>query len=114
MPVNPNDRLFEEKAFRSDKAVTRVTAATTLKSHQRNVLITLPSSSSYVITLPPVTECFGIYVFFVDIDGAGTASVADSDEALVDYTSGNLTAQGDFLILFCNGLQWFELKELTT
>lgn len=112
--MHPLDTIFEEQAYRGSKAVKRVTAAATLKAHERNVLVTLPASSTYVITLPPVNECFGIYCIFVDVDGAGTATVADSDEALVDYTSAALTAQGDFVILFSNGLQWFELKELTT
>lgn len=106
--------LFEARQVEATHAPIMVTAATTLKPHERRVLVTLPGASTYVITLPPVSDCYGLYSITVWVDGAGTATVADSDEGPVDYTSDAMTALGDGVVLFCDGLRWWQLAELTT
>lgn len=114
MPGQDSRGLMEARQFRGGRAIRHVTAAATILPNEHVVKIDLPASSSYVITLPNITEAFGIYSFLVVTDGAGTVSVADGDEGIIDYTSGNLTQLGDYLVLYCDGHQWYELAELTT
>lgn len=114
MPTQDARGIMEARQYLGSRAVRHVTAAATIKAFEHIVYITLPGASTYVITLPPVNECFGIYCFVVTVDGAGTCTIADSDEAMIDYTSDALTQLGDHVILFTEGLQWYQLKELTT
>lgn len=114
MPFGNSNQLFEQRQYEGQRSVRHVTAAATIKPYEHVVYITLPGSSTYVITLPQVTECYGIYSFVVTVDGAGTCTIADSDEAMIDFTSDALTQLGDYVILYCDGIQWYQLKELTT
>lgn len=95
--------------------ITHVTEATTLTPDQQVVLCDEPSSDSYTITLPPLSECIGRF-YLIQMDGVdgGTVAVADSDEGSVAYTSGDLTDTGDFVLLLATPLMWCELDEETT
>lgn len=92
-----------------------VAAATTLLPHERVVLATPPSSSSYTITLPPVDQCAGmVYTIRSTSNDTGTIVVADQDETPAPYTSGNLTTTDDYVVVYSDGYQWYELAETTT
>ena len=89
-----------------------VTAATTLKAHEQIVLIM--TAGTYVITLPSVVEAAGKIYSIRSRVGSSSVTVADSDEGSVDYTSNALTAIDDYVLLYSDGLCWYELKETTT
>lgn len=83
--------------------------------------VSVPSASSYTITLPPIAEAAGrIFVFVCTADLGGTGVVvADRDDAIVagkNYTtaSNGLTAVGDYLILLCTGLNYVQLAASLT
>lgn len=114
MPGQDVRGIMEARQFRGSRAIRHVTAAANILPHEHVVLITLPGSSTYVITLPPIVESFGIYTFLVTTDGAGTATVEDGDEGIIDYASAALTQLGDYVVLYCDGFQWYPLVVLAT
>lgn len=84
-----------------------------------NFLITLPASGqTTTINLPPMQAGRDReYYFYVNTDGDGVAVVQDRNDAEVsgnNYTSGNLTAAGDFLLIRGTGVAYHEIVELTT
>lgn len=84
-----------------------------------NFFITLPASGqTTTINLPPMQAGKDKeFFFYVNVDGDGVAVVQDRDDAEVagnNYTSGNLTAAGDFLDIVGKGVMYIERAELTT
>lgn len=93
-----------------------VTADTTLTAAQTDVEATVPAVGSITITLPPVKEAKGRFFSIKCVsDGGGTGiAVQDGDDAIItgnNYAAaGNgLTAVGDYLLLYCDGLQYIAL-----
>jgi len=96
-----------------------VTTTVSLAAHETRVHVTA-SAADYNITLAPMAECVGRgnYVIKRMHAAAGAfgavALSKESDGGGKLYTSGELTALGDFLILWTDGERWYEIKELTT
>lgn len=95
--------------------VKKVTAATTLLSHERTVAVLLPEAEGdYTITLPPVVEPRGaIFVLYaLKTNNAGVVTVAanSADGAVSGFASATLDSQYDTLVLLnAAGLFWVPL-----
>ena len=96
-----------------------VTTTVSLAAYETRVHVTA-AAADYNITLPPMAECVGrgFYVIKRTVAaGGGFGAVVlskESDGGGKLYTSDELTALADFLILWTDGMRWFEIKELTT
>jgi len=106
----------------NDQSAPKWIKATTTKSlaaYETRVHVTV-AAADYTITLAPMAECVGrgFYVIKRVIAAAGgfgpIVVSKESDGGGPLYTSGELTALNDFLILWTDGADWFEIKELTT
>lgn len=95
---------------------TAVTAATTLTASQLVVYVTTPASSSYAVTLPAAHLCGGRFcTVYATNTGGGEVSLASNAGDLVALSVGdNLSAAGDYVVLYCNGLFWVVVAEVTT
>jgi hypothetical protein len=97
----------------------KVTTTVSLAAYETRVHVTA-AAADYVITLPPIGECEGrgFYVIKRMLAAGGafgpTVKSKESDAGGTLYTSGELTALADFLILWTDGMRWYEIKELTT
>jgi len=96
-----------------------VTTTVTLAAYETRVHVSA-AAADYFITLPPMAECVGrgFYVIKRTVAAGGTFGAVvrspEFDGVGRIYTSGELTALADFLILWTDGVRWYEIKELTT
>lgn len=94
-----------------------LTAAATLRLDQR--IIRASSSTvlggAFAITLPPVGEAAGmIFTVYADsILNTATITVQDQNES-VGWSDLALTATGDHICIYSDGLTWHVLHETTT
>lgn len=88
----------------------------TLTNVETVLLLELPATGlTTTITLPNVSECAGkIFSILVVVDGAGVGVVTGVNAYGTAYTSANLTALGDYVLIYSDGVKFHELKELTT
>jgi len=96
----------------------QVTVAVSLAAYENRVSVNSGALGDYIITLPPLGECEdrGFYIIYCTVHGGSDVTVesAESDAGGKLYTSGKLTQVADFLILYTDGVRWYEIKELTT
>lgn len=111
----------EATGARGQTDYVNVTAATPLAKAARFVRVTPPASSSYIVSTPLLSECKGAHIAFVCVstaggevqiksrgDGVGEAGTA------ADLVGDNLSAVGDYVLLYNTGLKWIVVKEVTT
>ncbi len=98
-------------------AVKRVTASATLGANDTMVFVTIPGTGNITITLPPIAHMVGKFVVILAVSGAGSEClVEDAGDGIgTDYDlADNLSAAGDYVMLYCSPLRWIELSELST
>ena len=115
--TNDNNDQFQRDVCAEPRET--ITEAETLEAWvgTKVIDVTLPSSSTYAITLPPVASCPGaVLIAVVTTDGAGTATIQDQDDAATaDYASDALTAAADVLVIEnFGGVMWVEHHNVTT
>jgi len=94
----------------TDNHTTNLTVA------QQDVILALPASGkTETINLPPPNETRGMFFSItVQTDGDGVGVLQDQNEGDPAYTSGNLTAADDHVVVYSNGMRYIEVAELTT
>jgi hypothetical protein len=108
------DPRLREAIMAENSEVKFVTAAVTLEPWETEVFCKEPASSTYAITLPPPSKAKG-RMFYVELVEADDGTVTVTGQGVgTDYTSDALTAVGDFVLVYCTGRRYLELKELTT
>lgn len=96
-----------------------VTGAVALAPYENRVKVTA-AAADYDITLPPMGEMEGrgnvlIKRMIAAAGGFGpTVKSKEIDAGGPIYTSGELSALNDFLLLWTDGERWYELAEATT
>jgi len=107
----------KRQADRRDNAgvrYKRVTAATTLNPWE-NIVAATPAAADYVITLPPVSECAGEWFFIWSVSNAdGKVTAEGAGDERTDFTTSDLTTTADYSLIFCTGLDWIEVKTVST
>lgn len=115
MSVDRVNRMIYESV---DSATPKlVTAAVTLAPHERHVIVTLPASADFDITLPPVASCPGAE-FFIEATGTGSAEVGlqDQNDSLnaLDESDKLSAAKDYYCVKNWAGRQWLIVEEVTT
>ena len=78
-------------------------------------LVVPPTSGTTTVTLPNVFDARGmVYSIYSNGDDTGVISVVGAGDELNAYTSSNLTADTDFVLLFSDGVGWYELAVQAT
>jgi hypothetical protein len=81
----------------------------TLEDYQLDVLVNLSGTGTAVVTLPSVAGAKGkIYSVRAVTDGAGV-TIQDRDDSL-EWADLITDADGEYALLYSNGMQWFVLK----
>jgi len=80
------------------------------------VYVTTPASSSWAVTLPAAAECGGRFcTIYATNTGGGEVSVSSNGGDLRAHDLGdNLSASGDYVVFYSNGLFWCVVSEVTT
>jgi hypothetical protein len=115
-PGVPQDHRDVDVGFTPSKSEPKVvTAATTLKGWERYVAVTTPSTSTYDLTLPPLSEWVNEEIIIVvDKDLTGEVTVKDYETG-TDQIGDNLGAVGDYAICKnVGGLTIAVIKELSS
>ena len=78
-----------------------------LTSNDKNVIVTISSTYTYTIKLPPVGECVGEVIAIQAQDVGGGLTIA-SDDAL-GWSNVSLGSDNDYAVFYSNGYSWFTL-----
>jgi len=97
-------------------AAPTASAAVTLYANQERVRVTIPATGTGIIYLPSVSEAAGRIYTLRAVARAGSYSNGEVSVygAGADIVSDNMTAVNDYVIAFCDGFNWYVLKEVTT
>ena len=112
----PREEALQQLLGMAADDVLHVTAAVSLTPDDQVVQATPPTSSTYIISMPPVCKCKGrIYTIVSVSNDTGTITVDDLGDALPGLGSGIvLTTTNDAVVLYSNGIGWFVIHEIST
>lgn len=104
------------EAHESSQDLVNVDAAATLTPSQLMVIATPPVASTYTITLPPACLWAGKFLTILSDGAAGGEVVvaANVGDARALSLADNLSAVGDYVVLYSNGLFVAVVDEVTT
>lgn len=111
------DKYSRDLALAYEGPVQHATGAGNLAMDANDLVVMAnpPASGVMTITLPSVFAARGRTYSIISVTNAtGTISVVGKGDELVAYTSGSLTAANDYVLLYSDGVRWYELAELTT
>lgn len=82
----------------------------TLEVFEQVLLIdTDTTDGTFTVTLPPVSEAAGKFYSITLIDAGGTVTIQDQDDSY-DWTDiDDMDADDDAVLLYSDGLRWFEI-----
>ena len=102
-----------EQALSAGRNVAYIDEATTLQPDQQTVIVN-PGAAAYTITLPPMEECVNKFFFFycdTVRTSSGSTDLKDFNGGTIYTSSDNFEAVADYLLIFCSGINWFEVTE---